>query len=1137
MSNYTKTTDFEAKDSLPTGDSGKIIRGAEFETEFDAISTAIATKADTAGPTFTGTLTFETISDGTIGVTAFVDEDDMSSDSATLVPTQQSVKAYVDSQVTAQDLDFQADSGGALSIDLDSETLTFTGGTGVDTSGSGNAVTFAIDSTVATLTGTQTLTNKTLTSPDVNTPDIDGGTIDGTVIGGTTPAAVSATTVSATGNITVGGTVDGRDVATDGTKLDGIESGATADQTAAEIRTLVESATDSNVFTDADHTKLDGIEAGATGDQTNAEIRAAVEAATDSNVFTDADHSKLDGIEALADVTDTTNVTAAGAVMDSELTNETAVKSLDQGVATTDTPTFAGLATSANVTFGDNDKAIFGAGSDLQIYHDGSNSYINDTGTGNLFVRASDNFYVQNSAGTETKAAFTTDGAVTLYYNGGTKFQTVAGGVDVTGTVTADGLTVDGTSNFNGTINAKNVVYLKEPTSGAANGALFIADTQEVGIQAFGTSGHITFDTGSGVTQRMQIGSNGDISFYEDTGTTAKLFWDASEELLEVSSTGNGYAFRPSATNSDYALMHVQAQDGTAMAAVRLDGSSGLRFHTGGTNNAAERMRIDSSGNVKIGDATTDVTSKLTVSGNASASVATFMYDGSAGTYFDIDCNGAGGSVNLQADARTGAYPPLLFTTGGSESMRIDSSGNVGIGTTSPRAVSGYNSLALDGSTSGLLDINTNGTRVLSVYGASNDINLVNPTSTGAMRLYTNDTERMRIDSSGNMIMTAGGTIRAGGVNDLILDAGESGTPDIYLQSGGSTKVKIEGSNGNVGIGTSSPTEQLDVQLNAIVNESGAGDKGLFVGPSGFAGSFVYKSSGDAEIAPRSGKNLLFAASTGGTERMRIDSSGTLNLGTTLNLFGGADRYGFNFFASGQFNQSIDGTSDAIGQFINRENEDGPYTTFYKDRVAVGSISSHTGGFLKIDTAGNSSGLLFGTSAIYPIKNDVIDDDAVDLGDSSNRFKDLYLSGGAYLGGTGSANLLDDYEEGTWTPTIVGSTSGSITGFSIAKAVYVKVGDLVHVGVYLSNINMTASTCSGTIQLSNLPFTANSFTGVPLVSFCNMFTFDEADVSISGYVSGNDILLHRGSSTTAISDSDEGTNTAAAIMFSLTYEV
>ena len=84
------------------------------------------------------------------------DEDDMSSNSATHLPTQQSVKAYVDSQVTAQDLDFQADSGGALSIDLDSESITFTGGTGIDTTGSSNDVSFAIDSTVATLTGSQT---------------------------------------------------------------------------------------------------------------------------------------------------------------------------------------------------------------------------------------------------------------------------------------------------------------------------------------------------------------------------------------------------------------------------------------------------------------------------------------------------------------------------------------------------------------------------------------------------------------------------------------------------------------------------------------------------------------------------------------------------------------------------------------------------------------------------------------------------------------------------------------------------------------------------------------------------------------------------------------------------------------------
>ena len=103
--------------------------------------------------------------------------------------------------------------------------------------------------------------------------------------------------IGVTGDITVTGTVDGRDVASDGSKLDGIESGATGDQTAAEIRTLVESASDSNVFTNADHTKLNGIESGATADQTAAEIRTLVESASDSNVFTNADHSKLNGIE------------------------------------------------------------------------------------------------------------------------------------------------------------------------------------------------------------------------------------------------------------------------------------------------------------------------------------------------------------------------------------------------------------------------------------------------------------------------------------------------------------------------------------------------------------------------------------------------------------------------------------------------------------------------------------------------------------------------------------------------------------------------------------------------------------------------------------------------------------------------
>ena len=178
--------------------------GAAGEISIDStIDTARVHDGTTAGGfeltqnTATQTLTNKTLTSAVLNTgvsgTAVLDEDDMSSDSATQLATQQSIKAYVDSQVTAQDLDFQADSGGALSIDLDSESLTFTGGTGIDTSGSSNTVTFAIDSTVTTLTGTQTLTNKTLTSPTINSATIAMGTNKITGLGDPTSNQDAAT--------------------------------------------------------------------------------------------------------------------------------------------------------------------------------------------------------------------------------------------------------------------------------------------------------------------------------------------------------------------------------------------------------------------------------------------------------------------------------------------------------------------------------------------------------------------------------------------------------------------------------------------------------------------------------------------------------------------------------------------------------------------------------------------------------------------------------------------------------------------------------------------------------------------------------------------------------------------------------
>jgi hypothetical protein len=168
----------------------------------------------------------------------------------------------------------------------------------------------------------------------------------------------SSVTVDDSGNIATSGTVDDRDLSADGSKLDAIESSATADQTGAEIKTAYEAEADTNAFTDAEQTKLTGVESGATADQTGAEIKTAYEAEADTNAYTDtekaklagveasatadqtnveiktayeanadtnefsdAEQTKLAGIETAADVTDATNVAAAGATMDSDFSS------------------------------------------------------------------------------------------------------------------------------------------------------------------------------------------------------------------------------------------------------------------------------------------------------------------------------------------------------------------------------------------------------------------------------------------------------------------------------------------------------------------------------------------------------------------------------------------------------------------------------------------------------------------------------------------------------------------------------------------------------------------------------------------------------------------------------------------------
>jgi hypothetical protein len=153
---------------------------------------------------------------------------------------------------------------------------------------------------------------------------------------------------------------------------------------------------------------------------------------------------------------------------------------------------------------------------------------------------------------------------------------------------------------------------------------------------------------------------------------------------------------------------------------------------------------------------------------------------------------------------------------------------------------------------------------------------------------------------------------------------------------------------------------------------------------------------------------------------------------------------------------------------IDRKSTDGSIIEFRKDGTTVGKIGIQSSGFY-IDGESGHEGLRFANGTVTPRENGADSDGSSDLGASNNRWKDAYLSGGVYLGGTGSANKLDDYEEGTWTPsTLVNGFTQSVTSYSEAK--YTKIGRTVHASCAIS---LSASGyASGYSHIGGLPFTA-----------------------------------------------------------------
>jgi hypothetical protein len=351
-----------------------------------------------------------------------------------------------------------------------------------------------------------------------------------------------------------------------------------------------------------------------------------------------------------------------------------------------------------DLSFADNNKAIFGAGSDLQIYSDGDSSYLKEnSATGSLFVDG-DNIRFRTSDGSKSYALFTNSGSARLYHDNSIKIETTSTGIDVTGTATMDNAHVPSSGSYE--------------VGGTASGTTAIGSlSNSAGKLTLDTDGtrSIHFKTGGNLRQFID-GSTGDISFYEDTGTTPKMVWSSSNETLAIGlSTANARlevgAF--ATTSSDIA--YFSNSNGSHKAIIRIDAQGDGEFvlrDAGNNEDVVISAGGDSyftGGNVGIGTSipqaalhVKDSGATQILVGTSDNSLTTDQVIGEFGIY-KADPSGSGSaqvtaSMKATSSNSIGAGSNLVFSTdggaGATERMRIDSSGNVLVGTTSPSTTS-----------------------------------------------------------------------------------------------------------------------------------------------------------------------------------------------------------------------------------------------------------------------------------------------------------------------------------------------------------------------------------------------------------------------------------------------------------------
>ena len=553
-----------------------------------------------------------------------------------------------------------------------------------------------------------------------------------------------------------------------------------------------------------------------------------------------------------------------------------------------------------DITFADSSKSIYGAGSDLQIYHDGSNSYISTISGGDLYVQSTNDdvfirttandkdIFIQSDDGSGGVATYFqadgSTGAVKLYHYGTKKFETTSTGVTVTGG-----------------LSTTNSITLSNPTDKY-------------------------------------------IRFIDTYGN-----WQ-----IEVGDGANNFKIHSQSLAADY---------------LTLEGGGQLNLGEYGsgsfTGTATYRLAVDSSGDVieiPIGDGA-------------------------------VDGSGTANYVTKWSDTDT-------ITN----SVIYDDGTNVGIGTTSLTNSSGYNTLSISGTTGAQISFQTSGVGKHYIYSTATDFHIYN-SQAGNLKLYTNSTERMRIDSSGNvnigngiaeekrLIIDCSNPVFALKETDQSADSRVWGMQSIasklYFRAfndalSAATDVMVLDRSGNVGIGTttniSSPlTVQTDGSANSISiigRDNGTSDEAII-------SFYEYDGTTRNSYIIKQGGDLAIATGTGGSpsESMRIDSSGKVGVSNTnpsafnslgataqivigtssnfvsnLTTFSGASGYGSIAFADSDSSSSSSQYSGLI-QYYHADDSMTLYTSA-QPRMRIdssGQIKTQNRNFAKESNYGYSS--------------------------------------------------------------------------------------------------------------------------------------------------------------------------------------